>query len=269
MRGWLVAALGCLACARAEPRVPTAAEVRIDRIVLSPDFELAKLGDDVWVHTTWKELPNVGAFPSNGLVVAGDGGVVLIDTPWTPKATRTLLEWVDSRLHLPVTDFIATHSHDDRIGGVSELAATTKRHALQLTIDRAKADGVELNAEPLASPNARLVLDGVVVETLFPGAGHAPDNLVVQLRQRQLIFGGCWVKAAAATTLGNVADADLASWKRGLEASHFPDDRPFCDRDLRPIRPMMVVPGHGGIGGPGLFLHTRDLLDAALAAKPR
>lgn len=268
MRGWLVAALCGLACAR-PPQLPTADEVRLERIVLSPDLELVKLSDDVWLHTTWKTLPTVGPFPSNGLVVAGDGGVVLIDTPWTPEATRTLLEWVDSRLHLPVTDFIATHSHDDRIGGVSVLAPTTTRHALQLTIDRAKADGVELNAEPLAAPYARLVLHGVVVETLYPGPGHAPDNLVVQLRRRQIIFGGCWVRSPASTSLGNLAEADLRSWKEGLEASRFPDDAPFCSRDSRPNRPMMVVPGHGGIGGAGLFLHTRDLLEAALSEQRR
>ncbi|MBL8922367.1 MAG: MBL fold metallo-hydrolase [Myxococcaceae bacterium] len=267
MRAWLVVGLACLACARQGLRVPTPEEVHVERLVLSPELELAKLRDDVWLHTTWKELPNVGPFPSNGLVVVGDGGVVLIDTPWTPKATRTLLEWVDSRLHLPVTDLIATHSHDDRIGGVSELAPETAVHALQLTIDRAKADGVDLKAAPLAAPYERLVLAGVSVETLYPGPGHAPDNLVVQLRGRQLLFGGCWVRSPASTTLGNLAEADLAGWKKGLEVSSFPDDTPFCAKDPRPLRPMLVVPGHGGLGGDGLFLHTRDLVDAALEAK--
>ena len=269
MRGWLVFAVAVAACSRpVQVKVPTRAEVRIDRIVLSPELELAKVADDVWIHTSYKELPNVGLFPSNGLLIAGDGGVVLIDTPWTPKATKTLMEWIETRLHLPVTDLIATHSHDDRIGGVGELPPTTRVHALQLTIDRAKAEGIVLDAEPITTAEARLTLAGVRFDTVFPGHGHAPDNLVVRLPRQQIVFGGCWVKSAASTTLGNVADADLRSWKRGLETTGFSDSPVFCATDTRPYRPLMVVPGHGGIGGWGLFLHTRDLVDAALAATP-
>lgn len=267
IRSWLAIAVVMAACSR-PVKVPTRAEVRIDRLVLSPELELAKVADDVWIHTSYKELPNVGLFPSNGLLIAGHGGVVLIDTPWTPTATKTLLEWVDTRLHLPVTDLIATHSHDDRIGGVGVLPKSTRVHALQLTIDRAKAEGIALEAEPITTARARLILAGVRFDTVFPGHGHAPDNLLVRLPRQEIVFGGCWVKAAAATSLGNVADADLKSWKRGLETTGFSDSPVFCARDPRPYRPLMVVPGHGGIGGWGLFLHTRDLVDAALAATP-
>ncbi|MBL8940719.1 MAG: MBL fold metallo-hydrolase [Archangium sp.] len=270
MRSWLVVSIALVACSPRPLRVPTREEVRIDRIVLSPEIELAKVADDVWIHTSYKELPNVGLFPSNGLVIAGDGGVVLIDTPWTPTATKALLEWTTTKLKLPVTDLIATHSHDDRIGGVGELPPTTRVHALQLTIDRARAEGTVLNAEPITTEEAHLTLAGVRFDTVFPGHGHAPDNLLVRLpRPHQIVFGGCWVKSAASTTLGNVADADLRSWKRGLQTTGFGDDLPFCAYDRRPFRPLMVVPGHGGIGGSGLFLHTLDLVDAALAATPR
>jgi metallo-beta-lactamase class B len=59
------------------------------------------------------------------------------------------------------------------------------------------------------------------------------------------------VKAEAATELGNVADADLASWPKAVQAA----------RDRYPAA-AIVVPGHGPVGGPGALSRTLELLAA-------
>jgi metallo-beta-lactamase class B len=64
-----------------------------------------------------------------------------------------------------------------------------------------------------------------------------------------VLFGGCAVRPADATTLGNTAHADLKAWtgaiQRALE---------------RYGNAEVVVPGHGAKGGPELLRHTLSLL---------
>lgn len=258
LRGaWLL--LG-LVSACATPRELKTEDVRVERIVLAPTFELARVSDTLWIHTTYKELTGVGSVPSNGLMLATAEGVVLIDTPWTPAATRTLLEWISSRLGKPVTDVIVTHSHDDRTGGVAELAPTTKVHALPLTSKLAAAQGVSFTAEALGAPETKLMPGGAPITVFAPGAGHAPDNVVVWLPEHRLLFGGCFIKSAGAEDLGNVADANLASWSVSLKTL-----QAWVSPRETPARPVIVVPGHGGLGGTALIVHTQELVSKALS----
>jgi metallo-beta-lactamase class B VIM len=239
---------------------PRLEDVRHERILLSPTFELARLDDSTWIHTTSKQLPGLGLFPSNGLMVRADGGVVLIDTPWTPEATRALVDWVQTRLALPITDVIVTHSHDDRTGGVKELPASARVHALALTSTLAAKDGRALNALELPVAATTSSLAGLPVITFHPGAGHAPDNLLVWVPSKGLLMGGCFVRSAASENLGNLADADLASWRQALHSAQTWSEG-FATSSTRPV---IVVPGHGDLGGLQLLRHTRELVDRAV-----
>jgi len=71
----------------------------------------------------------------------------------------------------------------------------------------------------------------------------------------RILFGGCLVKSASSTDLGNVTDAKLADWRVTMEAvlTAYPS-------------PRLVIPGHGDPGDRRLLQHTLDL---ALAAQPR
>ena len=109
-----------------------------------------------------------------------------------------------------------THFHQDSTGGVSALPARARIHAIPATMALSADRGTSLHRMVLPA-DALLELAGVPVETFFPGAGHAPDNIVVWLPEEQLLFGGCFIKDGAANGLGNVADADVASWGEALE----------------------------------------------------
>jgi hypothetical protein len=110
----------------------------------------------------------------------------------------------------------------------------------------------------LFDDTAALNMAGESVEVLFPGAGHAPDNIVVWLPKHDILFGGCLVKPQAAQDLGNLADANVPSWDHALTTviQHFPN-------------PALVVPGHGDIGGRQLLSHTQELVRAKLGDKDR
>lgn len=86
-------------------------------------------------------------------------------------------------------------------------------------------------------------------ELFYPGVGHAPDNIVVYFASARVLFGGCLIKPDTATTVGNVADADVAKWPGAVArvAAHFPAAR-------------VVVPGHGAVSGRGALSLTETLI---------
>jgi metallo-beta-lactamase class B len=146
---------------------------------------------------------------------------------------------------------LVTHAHEDRTGGVAALPEAATIHARTATVELAADQGRTFSAATLSDEES-LQLAGGRIETFFPGAGHTADNIVVWLPEQRLLFGGCFIKSMGATDLGNVADADLASWRLAVQRVR-----------ERHAEPAVVVPGHGALGGPELLAHTAALLEAA------
>lgn len=217
-------------------------------LVLGHELTVRQLAEGVWLHESAKEMPGYGRVPSNGLVLLGTDGAVLVDTPWTQEQTKTLVDWIEHSLQRRLAEVIVTHSHEDRTGGVAAIPQSARILSLATTAQLSADLGRAFPAEALP-PTASLELAGVRFETFFPGAGHAPDNLVVWLADQRLLFGGCFVKSGESKTLGNVADADLASWRAAVQRV----------RERYP-QAVLVVPGHGAPGGPELLSHTGELL---------
>ena len=89
------------------------------------------------------------------------------------------------------------------------------------------------------------------VEVLYPGAGHAPDNIMVWLPEQKILYGGCAIRELATDSLGNTADGDLASWPKAIKLAQ---DR-YSTAEV-------VIPGHGAPGGPELLAHMHQLFAA-------
>jgi metallo-beta-lactamase class B len=229
-----------------------------------PPLEVRALTARVLQHTSWKYLPGVGPFPSNGLVVLADDRAVLIDTAWGDEPTLELLGRVEREYGRKVTDVVVTHAHDDRLGGIrTVLARGITVYASEATAALAERDGwprptrtfrdemkLDLSSVEERGPDSR----GLTLEAFFPGAGHSPDNVVVFVSGEGtgegVLFGTCMVREAEASSLGNLADAVPSAWSASLEAivRRFP-------------KTPIVVPGHGRAGGASLLTHTRALVD--------
>jgi metallo-beta-lactamase class B len=218
---------------------------------LAADLLVRRLAPGVWLHVSF---PSEGASrgPANGLVIATGEKAVLVDTGWNTGQTRLLLDWAERVLQQPVVHLILTHSHEDRAGG---LAALLERpiivHGHALTAEILK-QGDRSPVQWSFEFEERLELGHESIYLLYPGPGHAPDNIVVWLPRQRLLFAGCLVRSVSSDDLGDTSDADIERWPVAV--------RRVIER-YREAR--ILVPGHGPTGGPELLSHTMELLERA------
>ncbi|ADO68849.1 Metallo-beta-lactamase family protein [Stigmatella aurantiaca DW4/3-1] len=236
--------LGVFGCRTSVPAPRPAAEPFTS---ITEDLRIQPLAPGVWrlVALSGEEW---GHIPANGLVIAEGGGVLLVDPGWTEAQGERLLQWVEDTLKVPVHAGVATHFHADRTGGLRALQARgIPTHALALTAALTSQQDRPAPTHLFPGPAQQLG----PVELFFPGPGHAPDNITVWHAASGILFGGCMVKDLKASSLGNLSDADLASWPRSVESlqARYPAAR-------------TVIPGHGEPGDTSLLAHTLELLRA-------
>lgn len=210
-------------------------------------IDVTKLDDGVYLYRSYGDYEGT-TVSANGLVAEGTDSVVVMDTPWDNEQTIELLDWVERELKKPIAVFVITHAHADRIGGISVLNERgIPSIGSRLTHVYALKRGFEA---PTSSFEKERVLkyNGLEVQVYYPGPGHTVDNSVVYLLPSNVLYGGCFLKSAGSTSLGNIADADLDSWPQSIENAQekFPN-------------PKMVIPGHGEYG-PGAIENTLKLL---------
>lgn len=214
------------------------------------EVRLRMIRDGVWTHVATREF-NGGLVPSNGLIVRDGVGLLLIDTAWGRENTVALLAAIEAEIGLPVRRVISTHFHDDRVEGVDTLRALgIATFATPLTRRLAGAEGNEVPAlalDGLAEPGDAIRFGPV--ELFFPGAGHAPDNLIVYVPEARVLFGGCAVYEASRTTPGNLSHASTDAWPASIRRVQ-----------ARYREAEVVVPGHGVPGGAALLEHTATLV---------
>lgn len=185
---------------------------------------------------------------ANGLLVASGKCVAMVDTAWDVEQTREVLAWVKANLHQKVKFAVITHGHADRIGGIDALrAANIPTFGDELTPAEARKNGFR-SPDHLFRKQLALACGELTLDLFYPGPGHTRDNLTVYVRERKALYGGCFLKSAASTSLGNVADADLDAWPRSLDAL----ERKFPEVEI-------TIPGHGA-AAPGALERTRMLL---------
>ncbi|MGC9393931.1 MAG: MBL fold metallo-hydrolase [Anaerolineae bacterium] len=254
---------------------PTATPVSSERIDLAEDLYLRETQAGVYVIT------HAFPWPGNSMLVemadggpSGNGLLVLVDTPYTPEATQTVLEWAEKQFGKRDVVAINTGYHYDNLGGNAylleqgipvcgadltvQLLAERGEAMRAMTLDWLKApqDKAYYDAHealPYVAPDHTFALDeglqlefgDETVEVYFPGPTHAPDNVVVYFPSRKLLFGGCMI--IGGDKLGNTADADMAVW-------------PDSVRNLARFDVDIVVPGHGERLDPQLISHTVEIL---------
>lgn len=220
-----------------------------NKTIVSDDIEITKLSENVYLHCSYYQTETWGKVGANGLIVIENGKALIIDTPWDNKQTEKLFNWIKDSLNATTTTFIATHWHEDCIGGLGYLQSKgVKSYANKMTIDIAKEKKSVIPQQGF-SDSLKIDFQNIPIECYFLGGGHSIDNIVVWIPTRSILFGGCCIKEIRATSLGNIVDADIKAWP--ITAQKISNK--FTEAEI-------VVPGHGNIGGKELIEHTLQLL---------
>lgn len=219
-------------------------------------LEITQIAPNVYVHTSYKMFGEV-RFPSHGMLVSTNEGVVMIDTGWGSEPTQQLLHWVAEHLKQPVKACVVTHFHDDRLGGADVLRkARVPVIGSKLTINLASKNGLPVPSMAFKT-DTTFTIGKQRFEVYFPGAGHTLDNLVVYLPHQRILFGGCLVKDVQAKSLGNIADANLTGWPDAIRRVQ-----------QRFLKAKTIVPSHGPWGDKTALDHTLQLLEQATKKQP-
>lgn len=188
--------------------------------------------------------------PANGIYVVTGKGIVLINTPWSEDQTRQLVDTLEKRYHQKITHCIVTHFHADCTAGLDVLKSLgVKTYSTRQTLDLCKANG-EKQAQYVFRKDTTFKINGVALQTYYPGEGHTKDNIVIWLPQSKVLYGGCFVKSMDATNLGYTGDGNVKAWPASLNnlRNKFP-------------HPAYLIPGHDSWkGGMEQVEHSLQLL---------
>lgn len=215
-----------------------------------PKLKITHLTGDLYVYITYN-LYGKNLVPSNSMYLVTNKGVVMFDTPWDTTQFQPLLDSIEARHHKKVILSVSTHFHEDRTGGIDFLKTKgVKTWSSRQTYDLCKQRG-EKQAEFYFTKDTTFKTGNYDFQVFYPGAGHAPDNIVIWLPKEKVLYGGCFVKSTEATSLGNLSDANLQEWPQAIHKvmNKFP-------------APKYVIPGHDGWSNDQSLQHTLQLLKA-------
>lgn len=217
----------------------------------SDSLNIRKISGHVYQHISYLRTTSFGRVECNGLVFTDGREAVVFDTPTDSATSAVLINWLENELHCKVKAIVATHFHDDCLGG---LAAFHARHipsySNQLTITLARAHNVQA---PQHGFTGRMTLKVGTKEVIaaFYGEGHTKDNIIGYFPDEKVMFGGCLIKETGADK-GYVGDANEKAWPATVAKvkAQYPDVR-------------LIVPGHGENGGIELLDYTIRLFKNA------
>jgi metallo-beta-lactamase class B len=219
------------------------------------DFKIAitPLTKKHYICTSYGLPDDKTPFPANSLFIVTDAGIILLDTPWDEAQTQQLIDSVQLRFNKKIVLCIATHSHDDRIGGMNILKQHgTKTYASAATYRLAKQKGNPL-PEFTFKRDTSFNVGGIKLQTYFPGEGHTSDNIVIWLPQQKILFGGCFIKSLETNSIGYTADSNLKQWPVSVNKL----SKKYSDAQI-------VIPGHQGWqGGNKMLAHTISIIKAS------
>lgn len=239
---------------------------------ISKDLYIEKIQDGVYV------IEHKFPWPANSLLIEmDDSSLVLVDTPYTPDATKQLLEWSKNTIGDREIIAINTGFHFDNLGGNRSLIDNNiSVYGSDLTVSLIQERGenarslflqwlkgtedkryykVYQDLEYVKPTNVfelqsekKIKIGKEDIYIYYPGESHSPDNIVVYFPNKKILFGGCMIKSLDSEDLGNTEDANLKEWPNSVKKviNRFENTE-------------IVIPGHGKWGKTNLMNHTLDL----------
>nr|WP_295930626.1 subclass B1 metallo-beta-lactamase [uncultured Dyadobacter sp.] len=220
-----------------------------DKSLKTDDLVLQKLTDHTYQHLTYLQTETFGKVPCNGLIVFDGGEAVIFDTPVNDATSAKVIRWVEDSLHCKVKAVIATHFHEDCVGGLKAFHAHgIPSYATNKTIALDREHKFPVPQKGFDN-KLNLKVGKKSVVAAFYGEGHTRDNIIGYFPDENVMFGGCLIKEVDATK-GNLADANVQAWSATVTEikRKYPDVK-------------VVIPGHGKIGDAALLDYTVKLFE--------
>jgi cyclase len=231
-----------------------------------PDPELVEVGDGSYAYV---QLDGSWGLNNTGFLV-GDGGVTAIDTCFTERRTRQLLDAVGSVTDRPIRTLVNTHHHGDHTHGNFLLPAATiighercreevlaGGHIATLVFQGVDWGRLEVAPPFVTFADALTVwVDDREVQLASMGPAHTTNDVSAWLPRERLLFAGDLVFN------GGTPFVLMGSVQGTLDA---------VDR-LRALEPATIVPGHGAVCDAGVLedqvAYLRFVQEVAREAKP-
>lgn len=178
-------------------------------------LQISHLTGDFYIYKTFHDYKEI-LISANAMYLVTDKGVVLFDAPWDKSQFQPLLNTIKARHEKDVIMYFATHSHDDRAGGLDFYRQKgIKTYTIKAT-DKILKENKEKRAEFVIPNDTTFTVGQYVFQVYYPGKGHAPDNIVVWFDKEKVLYGGCFIKSAEAKDLGYLGDADVKEWEKSI-----------------------------------------------------
>ncbi|MFB9107100.1 subclass B1 metallo-beta-lactamase [Flavobacterium gyeonganense] len=179
-------------------------------------LQISHLTGDFYVYKTFHDYKGTPV-SANAMYLVTDKGVVLFDAPWDEKQYKPLLDSIKARHNKDVVMYFATHSHEDRAGGLNFYREKgIKTYTIKATDQILKHDNKK-RAEFIIPNDTTFTVGQHTFEIYYPGKGHAPDNIIVWFDKEKVLYGGCFVKSTKAKDLGYLGDADVKEWEKSIQ----------------------------------------------------
>ncbi|WP_106791227.1 subclass B1 metallo-beta-lactamase [Aquimarina sp. Aq78] len=216
-------------------------------ITVSEELQIKKLNEHSYIHTSYLNTESFGKVPCNGMIIIDNNEALIFDTPTNDSVSGALINWIQKNLKSEVKGVVATHFHDDCLGGLKEFhKRKISSYASNKTIRLAKNKNYTI---PQNGFDTRLELKvgNREVFNTFHGEGHTSDNVISYFPDEKVLFGGCLIKSKGAKK-GYLGDANTEEWSTTV--SKIKEKYPKVE---------IVIPGHGAHGGQELLEYTISL----------
>jgi len=213
-------------------------------------LEIRHLTGDFYIYTTYN-LYKGTRIPANGMFVLTSAGAVLFDTPWDTTQTMPLLDYIRAKHHMEVILCVSTHSHDDRTGGLDQLNRKGIPTYTTTMTDSISALKGNPRAAHLFRNDTTFNVGAYRFSAIYPGPGHALDNIVLWFPAARVLYGGCFIKSTESIDLGYLGDANVPQWETSVYKV-----QALCKE------PRYVIPGHGSWKNKHSLEHTLKLVRA-------
>ncbi len=211
---------------------------------------------------------NVGLVPNVGIIV-GSRATLVVDTGLGPRNGQTVLKVTNSVSTNRELYVVSTHFHPEHALGESAFPASAKiirARAQQQDIDEfglslAKTfasrsplvaellDGAQFRkADVIFDREHTLDLGGVRVRMLSLGPTHTRGDTIVWVEGDRILFAGDVVMNRTFVAFASPY-ASVKAWLADFD-------------QLEPLKPVKIVPSHGGVGDASLIAEQREVMKA-------